>query len=92
MLQLLRFLATVLAGGGRGGQLVRVGATAGAGGIAGTELAQRFFGPGGASGGARRRRRRRVFNQMDRSDIAFIVATLGASAGTKVAMIIAARN
>lgn len=90
MLQLLRFLATVLTGGGRGGQLVRVGAAATGGGVLGGEIAQRLGGGGG--GGPRRRRRRRVFNSMDRQDIAFIVATLGGTAGTKVAMIIAARG
>lgn len=91
MLQLLTFLARVLAGGGRAGQLVRIGAVSGGGALAAGELSQRAFGPTGAPG-ARRRRRRRVFNAQDRADIAFITATLGQTAGTKVAMIMAASN
>lgn len=92
MLQLLRFLAmALLRGGGGAGQLARIGAVAGGGGLVGGEISQRAFGPDGG-GGPRRRRRRRVFNSMDRQDIAFIVATLGPTAGTKVAMIIAARG
>lgn len=40
----------------------------------------------------RRRRRRRVLTANDRSDIAFIVATLGGPAGKAFAMIVAART
>ncbi len=92
MLQLLRFLAmSLLRGGGRTGQLARVGAVSGAGGVLGA-LGGGAILNGDDNGRPKRRRRRRVFNSMDRQDIAFIVATLGAPAGTKVAMIIAARG
>lgn len=64
-------------------------AIAGAGGAAGVGLAGLFD---GGDGRPRRRRRRRVLTANDRSDIAFIVATLGAPAGKAFAMIVAART
>lgn len=65
----------------------RVGLTAGAA-AGGTLLPGVFDGDGGR---ARRRRRRRTLTSSDRSDIAFIVATLGPGAGKSFAMIVAAR-
>ena len=62
-------------------------------GIAGAGIGEAVFGGGGGGGaggalGPRRRRRRRVLTSNDRSDIAFIVATLGAPAGKAFAMIV----
>lgn len=65
----------------------RVALPAGAG-VGGALLGGLLTGDGDVS---RRRRRRRALTQSDRNDIAFITATLGATAGKQFAMIIASR-
>jgi len=80
-------LAPVFGGGGRA--LVRRVGVPIAAGVAGAGLGELAF---GGEGRPRRRRRRRVLTANDRSDIAFIVATLGPGAGKAFAMIVAART
>ena len=60
------------------------------GGVA-AGAARLFGGGGGGDKGPRRRRRKRILTSGDRSDIAFVVATLGSPAGKSFALIIAAR-
>ncbi len=81
---LIRF--GILARGG--GAIVRRGAIPVVGGAAGFGIGEALF---GGDDRRSRRRRKRVFTAMDRADISFITATLGAPAGKSVAMIIAAR-
>ncbi len=77
-----------LAGGGGRALATRVGLPAAVG--VGAGLIPGLL--GGDDGRPRRRRRRRVLTANDRADIAFIVATLGPSAGKSFAMIVAART
>jgi len=84
-----------------GGVLARLGGRAGitalgrraalpaAAGLGGALIPSLFDGDGDRP---RRRRRRRVLTANDRADIAFVVATLGPSAGKSFAMIVAART
>jgi len=79
--------------GGRALPVVRRAGLPAAAGIAGGLIPGLFGGDdGGALERPRRRRRRRVLTSNDRADIAFIVATLGPSAGKAFAMIVAART
>ena len=59
-------------------------------GVGGAAVGGGLF-DGDGDGAPRRRRRRRALTQSDRNDIAFITATLGATAGKQFAMIIASR-
>lgn len=83
-----RFGGRAVARTGARGALARTGLVAGGAGLGGSLLAGAF---GGGDDGPRRRRRKRVLTSSDRSDIAFVVATLGPTAGKSFAMIVAAR-
>lgn len=81
LLALARSVGTRLGG--------RVGVVATAGGLGGGILGSAF---GGGDDRPRRRRRKRVLTQSDRSDIAFIKATIGGPAARDFAAIVAARS
>lgn len=74
------------------GSVARLGGRAGlaglGGGVGGGLLGSTF---GGGDDRPRRRRRKRVLTQSDRSDIAFIKATVGGPAARDFAAIVAAR-
>jgi len=94
MLALAALARAVAIRGGRriaGGTLRRgvIGGTAG--GVLGS-LIPGLGGDGDDDGKPARRRRRRVLTANDRADIAFITATLGASAGKSFSLIVAART
>lgn len=73
------------------GSIARIGGRAGVAGVGGG-LAGGLLGSGfGGDDRPRRRRRKRVLTQSDRSDIAFIKATVGGPAARDFAAIVAAR-